>query len=100
VFAALRFVSLACAEDDDVDVDDRRMVGWKMGSWSSGGEFAAVGSSDSGMSLSDNGSTFLLRLGGAVGPVPGPLAPLFDKPRAAAAHDSSVDKLARRASSC
>lgn len=61
---ALRLFSFRCAEEDEVEVDTRRMVGLKVGSWGCGGEVAV--NADSGTSRNEVGSTLLLRNCGTV----------------------------------
>jgi hypothetical protein len=90
-------------EVEVVEVEERRSVGLKVGSWkvvvgATAVDWVGCGRADSGMRRKDIGSTLLPR-GGCWICWSGVLAFGFDKLRAAAAQDRSVFRLDRRASS-
>lgn len=92
-----------------MEVEVRRRVGLKVGSWSLGGEGAGLdagccwevvsgaGSWEAGMRRKEVGSTLLERVVGGVGRL---AESDLGRPRAAAAQERRVVRLERRASSC
>jgi len=102
-FAASWLGTGRLSAEAEVDVEVRRIVGWKVGSGTAvavavadGWVGALPGSSDSGTRRRVLGS---IRLEGLIAGWTDCCGRGLDRPRAAAAHDKSVDRLARRTAS-
>lgn len=99
-FAASLVMRSAAAGDGEVevvDVDVRRRVGLNVGSWRVAGCCVCWGRADSGIRRKDIGSSLLFPRG--AGWVVGSFGLGLERLRAAAAHERSVFRLDRKASS-